>query len=118
MTTATTDHRPSETMPARPARASSNKDWLRAIELTATIERQPLRLLADVVHGRAETQPDRKALLSDSETITYGALSKRINQYTRWALANGIGKGDTVALLMPNRPDYLAIWLGITKAGG
>jgi len=117
MSTATSEHRPSE-VPARPARSSSNKDWLRAIELTASIDRQPSRLLADVVHSWADTQADRVALLSDRETLTYGALSKRINQYARWALANGIGKGDTVALLMSNQPEYLAIWLGITRAGG
>ena len=103
---------------ARPVRPSSNKDWLRAIELTASIDRNPQRLLADVVHGWADKQPDRVALLSDRETLTYGALSKRINQYARWALANGVGKGDTVALLMPNQPEFLAVWLGITRIGG
>ena len=80
--------------------------------------RSPTRLLADIVEDYAETTPNRPAVLSEQETLTYGALSSRINQYARWALANGIGKGDTVALLMPNRPDYLAIWLGITRAGG
>ena len=40
------------------------------------------------------------------------------NRYARWALAQGIAKGDVVALLMPNRADYLAIWLGITRIGG
>ncbi len=114
MRVVTIERRPGGPAPAR----SSNKDWLRAIELTASIERQPSRLLADVVHDWADRQPDRTALLSDRETLSYGALSRRINQYARWALANGIGKGDAVALLMPNRPEYLAIWLGITKAGG
>src|SRR3954468_6865642 len=100
MTIETANHGVSEAL-ARPARSSANKDWLRAIELTASIDRKPSRLLADVVHGWADKYADRKALLSDRETLTYGALSKRINQYTRWALANGIGQGDTVALLMP-----------------
>src|SRR5437867_501082 len=113
MSSATSEHRPSEVF-ARPARSSSNKDWLRAIEQTASIDRNPSRLLADVVHGWADKHADQVALLSDRETLTYGALSKRINQYVRWALANSIGKGETVALLMPNRPEYLAVWLGIT----
>jgi fatty-acyl-CoA synthase len=115
MDVGTTDQRPSVSAPAR---ASSNKDWLRAIELTASIDRQPSRLLADVVQAYTDREPDRVALVSDRETLTYRALSQRINQYMRWALANGVAKGDTVALLMPNRPEYLAIWLGITKAGG
>src|SRR6185436_16739777 len=36
----------------------------------------------------------------------------------RWALAQGLGKGETVCLLMPNRPEYLAIWIGVTSVGG
>ena len=34
----------------------------------------------------------------------------------RWRKASR--KGDTVCLLMPNRPEFLAIWLGITRVGG
>src|SRR5262249_9108831 len=39
-------------------------------------------------------------------------------QYARWALRESIQKGDVVCLLMPNRPEYMAIWLGITRVGG
>jgi fatty-acyl-CoA synthase len=31
---------------------------------------------------------------------------------------HGVRKGDAVCLLMPNRPEYLAIWTGIGRAGG
>ena len=40
------------------------------------------------------------------------------SRVARWALDQGIGAGDGVALFMPNCPDYLAIWLGITRVGG
>jgi fatty-acyl-CoA synthase len=33
-------------------------------------------------------------------------------------MAQGIGKGDVVALLMTNRPEYVAVWLGIVRTGG
>lgn len=29
----------------------------------------------------------------------------------------GFKPGDTVALLLDNRPEYVAIWLGLAKAG-
>ena len=29
----------------------------------------------------------------------------------------GYQKGDTVALLMKNRPEYVSIWLGLAKIG-
>jgi len=41
-----------------------------------------------------------------------------MNRYARWALAQKLGKGNTVCLVMPNRPEYLAVWLGITAVGG
>ena len=55
---------------------------------------------------------DTPALLSDRETLSFATLAARMNRYSRWALAQGIAPGDTVCLLMPNRPEYLAIWLG------
>jgi fatty-acyl-CoA synthase len=61
---------------------------------------------------------DKPALLSDRERLTYRELAGRVRRYARWALAQGVAKGDVVGLLMPNRPEYLAVWLGVTRAGG
>src|SRR5262249_52136258 len=45
-------------------------------------------------------------------------LAARSCRYARWAMAQGIGKGDVVALMMTNRPEYVAVWLGIIRTGG
>ena len=108
---------PQQTLP-RQGKPSAAKSWLKAIELTSRIETDPTRLFADIVEHHAARQPDRPGLLSDTGTFSYGALAERINRYARWALSAGIRPGDTVCLLMPNRPDYIAAWLGITKIGG
>jgi fatty-acyl-CoA synthase len=97
---------------------SPAKAWLRALELTAPIPRNPDRILPTVIEEIAVRSPDRPALLSDRETLAYGELSQRSNQYARWALEQGLRKGDVVGLLMTNRPEYFAIWLGITSIGG
>src|ERR1700732_68485 len=97
---------------------SAAKSWLKAIELTSRIEANPSRLFADVVEDWSKQQPDRPALISESGTYSYRILAERINRYARWALSAGIEAGDTVCLVMPSRPDYLAAWLGITKVGG
>jgi fatty-acyl-CoA synthase len=97
---------------------SAAKSWLKAIELTSRIEANPDRLFADVVGDWAVRQPERPALISDTETFDYRTLAERINRYGRWALSVGIKAGDTVCLFMPGRPDYIAAWLGITKVGG
>ncbi len=97
---------------------SAAKSWLKAIELTSRIEADPSRLFADVVEDWSKRQPDRPALISETGTFSYRTLAERINRYARWALSAGIEAGDTVCLVMPSRPDYIAAWLGITKVGG
>jgi fatty-acyl-CoA synthase len=106
-----------ETLPGR-GKPSAAKAWLKAIELTSWIETHPQALFADVVEDWAKRQPDRAALISDRETLSYRALAARINRYARWALAAGITPGDAVCLLMPSRPEYVAAWLGISRVGG
>jgi fatty-acyl-CoA synthase len=104
----------------RPAigKPSSAKAWSRALELTAPIVRRPERILPTVIEELAETAGDAPALLSARECLTYRALAERSNSYARWAIEQGLAKGDVVCLLMPNRPEYLAVWLGITRVGG
>jgi fatty-acyl-CoA synthase len=114
MTTGLID-RPTESPPRKPSAA---KTWLKAIELTSRIEAEPSRLFADVVEDWAARQPNRPALVSDAQTLSYRTLAERINRYARWALSAGIKRGDTVCLIMPTRPDYVAAWLGISKVGG
>jgi len=80
--------------------------------------RKRTRTFADVVEELAGRFGGRPALFSDSETLSYQDLDQRANRYGRWALANGIAKGDTVCLLMHNRPEFVAIWVGITRVGG
>jgi fatty-acyl-CoA synthase len=97
---------------------SATRAWLRALELTAAIARNPHRTFSTVIEDLAETAGESPALLSDGECLTYRGLEERVNRYARWALGQGLVKGDVVCLFMPNRPEYMAMWLGITRAGG
>jgi fatty-acyl-CoA synthase len=97
---------------------SALRDWVRALEATAPIAANRQRILPRVIEELAETRGDAPALLSPSECLTYRALDDRANRYARWALGQNLGKGEVVCLVMPNRPEYMAIWLGITKVGG
>ena len=91
---------------------------LRTLRLTTPIGRNPTRVFPVVVEELAEKFADRPALISERETFSYRELGERSNRYARWARAQGLAKGDAVCLIMPNRPEFLAIWLGITRAGG
>ena len=94
------------------------KTWLRALEMTAPIVSEPTCILPVAIENVAKDGGGTLALISERERFTYRALVERCNQYARWALAHGIAKGEVVSLLMPNRPEYMAIWLGITRVGG
>jgi fatty-acyl-CoA synthase len=102
-------------------RLSSDLTYLRAglrtLRRTGPIVRTPRRIFPIVVDELADIHGDKPALISARETLSYRALAQRSRRYLRWALQQGIAEGDVVALLMPNRPEYLAIWLGLTRAG-
>jgi len=102
---------------ATPPARSANKVWLAALETTARLTEDPYRTLPVWIDQWAERFADRPALLSDCESFSFSQLADRARRYPRWALAQELGPGDVVALMMPNRPDYLAAWLGITRTG-
>src|SRR2546427_5605991 len=97
---------------------SPTKAWSRALELTEPIANSPHRTFPTVIEELAEAFGEAPALLSDRECLTYRALAERSNRYARWALDQGLATGDAVCLFMPNRPEYMAIWIGVTSVGG
>jgi fatty-acyl-CoA synthase len=97
---------------------SASKAWLRALEGTSRIEDVATRIFPVVVEELGARFGEAPALIGPQETLSHAGLAARANRIARWALAQGVQKGDTVCLLMPNCPDYLAIWLGITRIGG
>ena len=94
------------------------KAWVRALEMTAPIARNTSVTFPVLIETLADRFGAALALLSDRECLTYRALAERANQYARWALGQGLAAGDVVCLLMPNCPEYMAIWLGITRVRG
>jgi len=91
--------------------------WVRALELTAPIDRRAAPTLPALIDTLAERFGDAPALTDRVATLSYRRLGESVNQYARWAREKALAPGDVVCLLMPNRPEYLAIWLGLTRAG-
>src|SRR5262245_28116758 len=60
---------------------------------------------------------ERPAVLFEGKTLTYGEFDALANRYAHWAAARGLRRGGTVAVLLPNRPDFIAAWYGLTKIG-
>jgi len=111
-------HQQKQPLPQVGGKDSALQDWVRALEATAPIAGKPRRTLACVIEELAQSHGDAPALISARETLTYRSLTERANRYARWALAQNLAKGEAICLVMPNRPEYMAIWLGITSMGG
>jgi fatty-acyl-CoA synthase len=93
------------------------KAWVRALEMTAPIEHNPSVTLPLVIDTLADQFGDALALTDGHEQLSYKGLAQTANRYARWALRQGLKAGDVVCLSMPNRPQYVAIWLGLTRVG-
>ena len=102
---------------AQPARDTPLNAWIRALEAVKRMEEENSATLASLLDGLAATHADRVALLDAETHFTYRQLAALANRIARWSLSGGIPAHASVCLLMPNRPEYVALWLGLTRAG-
>src|SRR6202162_6282972 len=89
------------------------KAWVRALEMTAPIAKNPFVTFPALIDTLADRFDSALALISERECLTYRALAESSNRYARWALGQGLAAGDVVCLIMPNCPEDMAIWLGV-----
>jgi fatty-acyl-CoA synthase len=89
----------------------------RTLWLLRLVKPHSTRTIVDIVEAQAQKRPGNAAILCADQVMTYAQMDARANRYANWALAQGIGRGDAVALLMENRPDYICAWLGMFKVG-
>ena len=74
-------------------------------------------LACDDFEAAVDKFEDHTALLFEGERYTYRQLDALANRFAAWADAQGIERGDTVALLLPNRAEYVPAWIGLAKVG-
>ena len=73
--------------------------------------------IVDIVQSQAREKPDATAFYYLDSNMSYAALDAAADRIAHWARQSGVQQGHAVALLMENRPDYVACWLGLLKAG-
>ena len=59
----------------------------------------------------------RTAISFEGRSLTYAQYDALANRFAHWALAQGLKRGDTVAIFLPNRLEYVAAWMGLAKVG-
>src|ERR1700723_4553544 len=74
--------------------------------------------LADLIDRNASFTPDKAALRYQGDVWSYAFFAERIGALA-WAMKSqlGVQRGDRVAVLALNRPDYLVLLYGCARLG-
>ena len=78
----------------------------------------PEQTLIDYLDSLATEHAARPALLFKGATMTYGQLGAASTAFAAALVELGVKKGDRVALVLPNCPQFFVAEFGTWKAGG
>ena len=76
------------------------------------------RTLGDLLDEMAAEHPHALALVSRHGQLSYAALQARVDDLARALMAAEVARGDRVAVLLPNRPEWVVAALAIARIGG
>jgi long-chain acyl-CoA synthetase len=98
----------------------SPRPWLSSYPpgVPAEIDVESLGTLADLFETSVAAFADRPAILCFGSTMTYASLGKQARALAAWLRAQGLAKGDRVAIMLPNVPAYAVALFGVLSAGG
>jgi long-chain acyl-CoA synthetase len=86
-------------------------------DVPPTLEPYPERTLLDYLSESARTHPGSPALLFKGHRVSYAELEAQSDALAAALVASGVGRGDRVALCLPNCPQFLIGEFGAWKAG-
>ena len=73
--------------------------------------------LDGVFRCTVRTWPGRVAVEEGARTLTYRELDRLVDRISGWLAANGVGRGDRVAILSENSASYVAVMLACARVG-
>jgi long-chain acyl-CoA synthetase len=73
--------------------------------------------IAQSVERAHGLSPDKPALIFEGEALTYRELEETASRVANGLLKLGVGRGDRVALFLPNIPAWAFFYLGVQKIG-
>ena len=66
---------------------------------------------------KARTEPDRVYLIFEDVPVTVAEMNWRVNRLANGMAKLGLKQGDRVAVMLPNHPDHIYVFLACTKLG-
>ena len=73
-----------------------------------------LSLLLEEATKKFATRP---VLISDGQRVNYDQLNRRVNSVAHLLRQSGIGKGDKIALMLSNTPEFVYCYFAAIKLG-
>ncbi|MGO4571297.1 AMP-binding protein [Microvirga sp. 2TAF3] len=98
---------------------SATRPWLKSYppNVPATIDESRIGTLVDIFREGVSLYGDRFAADSFGKRMTYAELGRHAEAVASWLQAQGLQKGDRVAIMLPNVMAYPAILFGILMSG-
>jgi fatty-acyl-CoA synthase len=84
---------------------------IKPIQLDGTV------LVSDDWEEAVDRFGENIAIQDDHRSLTYREVDAMANRFGHWAQSRRLKRGDTIALVMLNRAEYIAAWLGFAKVG-
>jgi fatty-acyl-CoA synthase len=106
-----------------PLKANLQREWRFLRGLNRTLKRvksiapDSANLICDDLQAAVERWRDRTAMTFEGRSVSYAELDAIANRFAHWGKGLNLRRGQTVALFMPNRLEYFAIWYGLSKIG-
>jgi fatty-acyl-CoA synthase len=106
-----------------PLKANLQREWRFLRGLNRTLKRvksiapDSANLICDDLQAAVDQWRDRTAMTFEGRTVSYAELDAIANRFAHWGKGLNLRRGQTVALFMPNRLEYFAVWYGLSKIG-
>ncbi|NXF21364.1 S27A6 protein, partial [Rhodinocichla rosea] len=92
--------------------------WKRSKATVKKWAKNGILSIIDLFRQTVEKNPHKPFLIYEGTVYTYQDVDRRSNSVAQAFLHYGmLKKGDTVALLMGNGPDFIHVWFGLAKLG-
>ncbi|MCK4785612.1 MAG: long-chain-fatty-acid--CoA ligase [Desulfobacteraceae bacterium] len=74
--------------------------------------------MGDIIRRSAHKFPKKTAFIFGDQRLTYQELNRRVNRLANGLLDMGLKKGDRVAVILHNCPEFFEIYFASAKIGG